>query len=101
MFVEALKKEGIGFRVRSDGMILYPSRDEEKVRNLRFSLLRQSFVPSYRFADESLEERFMERLKAEGIKFAVELKDGKRWITWSKDDDQRVEVIRKAILNSR
>lgn len=100
LFVEALKKEGIRITIQEDGTVLYSPKDEAAALRIRSSVLETSFVPSIHYADEGLEKRFVERLKAEGIGFGIEIREGERWITWSKGDEGRVEKIRAALLDA-
>lgn len=95
-FINALKKEGIPFRLREDGTVLYSPKDDARVSKARASMLDESFVPSVHYEDQNFEKRFIEKLNSEEIKFGIELREGKRWITWSKQDDQRVEKIFKS-----
>jgi hypothetical protein len=93
-FIDSLKKEGIPFRLREDGTVLYSPKDDGRVGKARISMLEESFVPSIHYEDESDEKLFMEQLKSAGVAFAIEVRDGKRWITWSKQDDERVSRLR-------
>lgn len=101
LFVEALKKAEISYRVREDGTVLYNSHDEAKVSKIRLSVAKASFVPSTFFTDQRLEARFIEQLDAERIDYGVQVKGGQRWITWAERDDKRVEAIRRAVLDTR
>ena len=97
LLVEGLKKEGISYKIRDDGTVLYSPSDESKVSRIRTTVLKQSFKPSVHYEDKTIESRFLERLKSEGILYGIEIKQGKRWITWSEKDDQRIENIRATL----
>ena len=98
-FASALKKEHVQFRQLEDGTVTYSSADEEKVKRIQMSVLESSFTPSSRFEDEKLQARFAEQLKALGIDFAIEYREGKSWITWSQADDAKVRRISDEILD--
>ncbi len=93
IFIEALKNEGISYEVGADGTVLYRPRDEREVNRIRNKILNELFVPSVHYEDKAYEQNFIDRLTSEGIDFGVEVKEGKRWITWSKADNQKVEII--------
>ena len=93
LIVEALKKEGIQFRLREDGTILYSPQDDARVQKIEMEVLHSSFVPSIHYEDESYERRFIEKLNSDHIAFGIENRDGKRWITWSKQDDEHVHKL--------
>jgi hypothetical protein len=100
-FVSALEKEHIQFRKLEDGTVIYGVADEEKVKRIRNAVLESSFTPSYRFEDEKLQMRFVGQLRSQGVNFAIEIREGKNWITWSQRDDAKVRRIREQILDSR
>jgi len=99
--VSGLQREGVVHRVRSDGTALYAPQDEERVSRIRMDVLNEAFVPSAYVGDVTLERRFLERLEDAGIKYAIAERKGKRWISWSKHDDPKVNDIRKALLEGR
>ena len=72
---------------------MYRPHDDEKIMEIRNAVLEGAFVPSNHYEDKAMEKRFLGRLDAEGIQYGVEIKEGKRWITWAQKDDQRVEKI--------
>jgi len=100
-FASVLEKKGIRFRQLEDGTVIYGAADDDKVKQIQNALLESSFAPSYRFEDEKLQVRFVDRLKSQGISFAVEIREGKSWITWAQNDDARVRGIREEILDGR
>ena len=101
LFIEKLKSEGVGYRMREDGTVLYDSKDEGRVGRIRMAILQESYVPSAHFPDLRLEQRFVEQLKSHRVRFAIEEKHGKRWVSWSERDDEEVQKIRKFLLESQ
>jgi hypothetical protein len=99
--VTSLQRQGVAHRVRSDGTALYAPQDEERVSKIRMDVLNEAFVPSAYVGDVTLERRFLERLEGASIKYAIAERDGKRWISWPKHDDPKVNDIRKALLEGR
>jgi len=97
LFIEKLNEKGVDFKLHKDGSVLYFSRDELNVSEIRSNLLENSFMPSIHYEDVNLEESFKARLKLEKIQFGIKLKQGKRWITWSEKDNERVERIEESI----
>lgn len=87
------------YRKLRDGTVVYRSADEDKVKRVRDQDLEASYTPSYRFEDPVMQARFIEALRSEGVAFAVESRDGKYWVTWSKIDDKKARRIREEILD--
>jgi hypothetical protein len=100
-FVARLVSEGISYRTREDGTVLYSPKDENIVVRIRMAVLNESFVPSAYFPDLELEQRFIDRLNAQSIRFTIRERTGKRWIVWSERDDERVKKICDSILDSQ
>jgi hypothetical protein len=98
-FASALQEAHVHFRQLEDGTVVYSATQEEKVMRIRNSVLESSFKPSYRFEDDALRASFAERLKSQGIKFGVETREGKTWITWAEADDAKVRQIGDEIIN--
>ena len=98
-FASALTKEHVRFRQLEDGTVTYSPADEAKVKKIQMSILESSFTPAYRFEDGKLQAKFADRLKSQGIDYAIERREGKSWITWSQNDDAKVRRIREEILD--
>ena len=99
-FVSALRNEGIPFQTQGDGTVTYDATMEERVSELRLSVLHQSFKPAYHFVDRALENQFTGRLKSAGISYGLEIKGNDRFVTWSPQDNERVKKIREDVLNT-
>lgn len=98
LFVKGLEDAHIDVEVDASGTALYDQADEERASRLRFAILRETYVPAYHFKDVGLEQRFIDELKVRHIEFAIQIRDGARWITWAKVDDERVEALRRSLI---
>ena len=99
-FIRALEREGIKHEVRADGAALYSPGDEDRVSAIRMQLLRDRFAPSVHVADPALERRFLDRLERAQVRYAVQERAGKRWITWDDRDSPKVEQARRSLLEA-
>lgn len=101
LFVEAVRKGGLPFSVRDDGTFLYSSRDEERVTAIRARTLNAAFVPSAHFPDIEVEKRVTAALDSAKISFGINVRQGRRYVTWAERDTPRVESVIRAVLQSR
>src|SRR4051794_32427137 len=97
-FTETHAAKGIRFRQSEDGTVIYSAADESKVKEIQYGVLESSFAPSYHFEDERLQTMFVDRLKSQGINYGVQIRDGKKWVTWMQEDDAKVQPIREEMV---
>jgi hypothetical protein len=100
LFVEAVRKEGIPFDVRNDGTLVYSCRDEERVSKVRALFLEENFVPSAFFPDPGVESRVTAALDSAKIPWGVRIREGRRYITWSKADAERADAVVNSVIRS-
>ena len=100
LFVEAVRKEGMPFGVRDDGTLVYSSRDEERVSRARARFLEENFVPSSFFPDPAVESRVTAALDSAKIPWGVRIREGRRYITWSKADAERADAVVNSVIRS-
>ena len=93
LYIKVLKKEGVVFRINDDGSVTYSKQSASQAEKLQLAVLKASFVPSIHYEDEVRRTLFLERLKFEGIPFQMMTREGEEWITWSENDDKKVDKI--------
>lgn len=99
-FINALKRDGAVFQQREDGMVIYSSENEEKIKRVQKEILETSFTPSTHFEDEKVQNQLIKQFKTEGIRFSIEVKGGRNWVTWSEQDDSAVKKIHDKVLEN-
>lgn len=100
-FISELRKEGVKFTVDNDGNVVYRTIDERIVVGIRNRFIDQNFHPAVNYEDPEFERRFLRQMDSAQIPYRIEIKSGKRWITWSEDDTPAVDRIREQIWNSK
>ena len=94
-----LDKATVPYRVDQKGIIWYRIQDTEKVMAARKKIIDEVLVNKHAtsFVDQDEEQLFTDALKKNGIKYHIKEQGGRRWVTWSSEDDMKVKKIEDEI----
>ena len=91
--VRELQSRNIPHSIDPDGAVVYSLKDMKKVAGAKGAINKKYLKPGTHFSKSEMRDRFIARLTREKINFEKKTIDGKEWILWETDDDEKVHRL--------
>ena len=92
-FVRELQSRNIPHSIDSDGAVVYSLRDRRKVDDASGVINKEYLRPGIHRTKTEMRDRLTALLTREKINFEKKTIDGKEWILWETDDDEKVHRL--------
>jgi hypothetical protein len=99
-FIQELTTADIPFRVDADGQVWYRLEDQKEVSEIQAKIINTVLVGprAVSYSREEDTQLFIDALRKENIPYGIKMENGKKFVTWSAENNAQVKAIEREIL---